>query len=169
MKAYPIIIPLLAILQSLTASDPFSHSAQPDWREEAKKENAYSIEIAYGEIQYHQRNELKDFDPKMLESFDRVSFSISPNGTNEVKQEEKFYALTKVKEYASGFDLLLDFQAFRAEGRIEMNSEVFMTEGEWVLLGGLVNHKVLKDLPEHLIPNEESLHSLIAVRIIPSR
>ena len=168
MKPNILLLFISVISHPLAASGPSTWESPHDWREEAKKEKPYLIDIAFGEISYDQKTELKNFDLAQFKHFERLTFSTSPRATNEIKKSGEFYFLTKITENELGFDIRVNFTLHKGESRMILRSGAFAQKGEWVVLGTIPNDGEVEEDPDHLIPDKNVSMTAIVLRITPN-
>ncbi len=168
MKPNILLLFISVIFHPLAASGPSTWESPHDWREEAKKEKPYLIDIAFGEISYDQKTELTNFDLAQFKHFERLTFSTSPKATNEIKKSGEFYFLTKITENELGFDIRVNFTLHKGESRMILRSGAFAQKGEWVVLGTIPDDGKVEENPDHLIPDNNASMTAIVLRITPN-
>jgi hypothetical protein len=78
-----------------------------------------------------------EVNPAFLASFNRLSIATSPNEAGEIIEKGKHRVNYLVSENTDGtFDLKAYIKTLEG-GLREMNTEITLTESEWIVIGGL--------------------------------
>jgi len=139
-----LLFPILLV--SFTAfgsnkEDPFSSKKESQWRFEALKGKPYLLEIAYGEYEGRHPDEMSklkiEVTPDFLVSSNRLSIATSPNEGGEIIERGKHTVRYLVSKNSDGtFDLKAYIKTLEG-GLRETNTDITLTESEWIVLGGL--------------------------------